>query len=136
MTDIRTANVEELASQLEWEDHAHQALLLAGRMTGDRPGFDGSWSILFSVIDLGAIATKRFDDATQKTIGEIVLGDIFAPGLNGLIDFPGVPLSFGIGAQLGPDLWADNGGASLPSARLHAFIAVDMPLFNLHVTSQ
>ena len=99
-----------------------------------------SQSLLISLIDIGAVTTYRFGDPDTEDVPQITLANILSPGVFYVIGFSEAPVSFGIGAQLAPQLHkvtaqaADlNGGANIA---LKAFIAVDLPLLNLKNTSR
>jgi uncharacterized protein (DUF433 family) len=116
------------------------------------PGFlswkrGGSLSIFASFIDLGAIVDYQLKQedrtnnsgSTEEVIVKdynIELAQIFSPGGYLVYGFPwNLPLSIGIGGQYGPGLSKiDAGGNTVitnPSWRWNAFLAVDIPFFNL-----
>lgn len=116
------------------------------------PGFlswqrGGSLSVFASLIDLGAIVDYKLkqdstiagDGSKEKVVSKdykIQLGQIFSPGGFLVYGFPwNLPLSLGFGAQYGPGLSKIEAGGNTvvtnPSLRWNAFLAVDIPFFNL-----
>jgi hypothetical protein len=107
----------------------------------------GSLSVFASLFDLGAIVDYRLKkDSTIASDGskevvvskeyEVQLGQILSPGGYIVYGFPwNLPLSFGLGAQYGPGLSKIEAGNNTvltnPSVRWNAFLAVDIPLFNI-----
>jgi hypothetical protein len=115
------------------------------------PGFTswgscGSLSLFLEVFDIGAIVDYklRVDSAlpgqNSPTISKnysVQLGQIISPGLYLVYGcFDNLPLAIGVGGQYGPGLSKiTNTGATVignPSIRVNAFLAVDLPLFNLY----
>lgn len=100
----------------------------------------GASSIFFSLVDIGAFSTVRFNDPNTEELPEVTFGNIFAPGLYYVYGIPRVPLSMGIGGQLGPQL-RDLTEAVPPShsdlnGSFRFFIAVDIPLLNFYTKSR
>ena len=106
----------------------------------------GSLSLFGSVFDVGAIVDYKLQVNTPATGSgqattvsknySVQLGQIFSPGLYLVYGFfDNLPLALGIGGQYGPGLSKINGGTAVvsnnPSWRWNAFLAVDLPLFNL-----
>ncbi|HEX5112955.1 MAG TPA: hypothetical protein VFV79_08915 [Saprospiraceae bacterium] len=107
----------------------------------------GSLSLFVSLLDLGAIVDYQLKAETITTPGgldtttihkdyKVELGQIFSPGTYLVYGLPWrLPLSFGIGGQYGPGLGKieDDNDVVInnPAWRWNAFIAVDIPLFNL-----
>ena len=94
----------------------------------------GSFTIFASLIDIGVVTAYRFTDQNSEELPELKLENIFAPGLSFIYGFPNCPLSIGIGGQLGPAL-RNITTEAIETAnglnyRIHAFIAVDIPLIN------
>ena len=123
------------------------------------PGFlslqrNGCFSLFFSAFDLGAIvdyklkkdSTIASDGSKEEVISKdykVQLGQILSPGAYIVYGFPwNLPLSLGFGAQYGPGLSKIDAGnkavVANPSVRWNAFLAVDIPLFNIknHVNSK
>jgi hypothetical protein len=100
----------------------------------------GSFSLFVPLIDIGAVTNFRFGDDMTEELPEIKLQNIFAPGLYLVHGWANLPISWGIGGQLGPqlrevnatDLTLDSG----PSFSLRAFVAVDIPLLNFYTKSR
>ena len=109
----------------------------------------GSASLFVPLLDLGAIVDYKLKydtlkDATATTPAVVntsktyttKLGQIFSPGVYIVYGFFGnLPLSLGFGGQYGPGLnEIDSNGTAIvdnPSWRVNAFLAVDIPLFNI-----
>lgn len=116
------------------------------------PGFlswksGGSVSLFGSLLDLSAIVDYKLKkDSTITANGttsaiskdyKVKLGQIFSPGVFVVYGFFGnLPLSIGAGGQYGPGLSKINVDNTTvinnPSWRWSVFLAVDIPLFNLH----
>jgi hypothetical protein len=95
----------------------------------------GSITAFISLIDIGAVTAYRVEDDSTATLPELELRNILAPGLSVIWGMPWAPLSIGCGYQLGPELRAIEEGAATSveaTYRFHGFVAVDIPLFNLH----
>jgi hypothetical protein len=99
----------------------------------------GSVTAFISLIDIGAIVGYRFvtdsGDVSQKF--KISLQNIFAPGGNLIIGLPNMPLSIGGGAQWIPVLQRDPKSNEFYNVdhsglRWQVFVAVDLPLLNVH----
>lgn len=94
----------------------------------------GSSSIFISLIDVGAFSTFRINDDETEALPEVTLSNIFAPGLYYVYGIPKIPLSVGLGAQLGPQLrkitTTDATTSDDINVSIRAFIAVDIPLIN------
>ena len=95
----------------------------------------GSLSAMISIIDLGALTAFRFKDPDADLLPDFNLQNIIAPGGYAVYGFgDNIPLSIGVGAQLGPNLRSitDTGAPTLNERawRLGGFIAVDIPLLN------
>ncbi|MBE7172414.1 MAG: hypothetical protein INR73_17635 [Williamsia sp.] len=104
-----------------------------------------STSIFVSLIDIGAVAAFRFRNDSVAQIPTIQLKDIFSPGVFLSVGIPKTPLSFNMGAQAGPNLRKVNvNAASKPGNdfnnkmywRYSASLCVDIPVFNLFVSSE
>lgn len=107
----------------------------------------GSISLFLSLLDLGAIVDYQLKAETITTPGgqdtttihkdyKVELGQIFSPGTYLVYGFPWrLPISFGIGGQYGPGLGKIEDDKDVvinnPAWRWNAFLAVDIPLFNL-----
>jgi len=106
----------------------------------------GSASVFASLLDLGAIVDYhlKYDSVSAggtKTVEtsknyQIKLGQIFSPGGYIVYGFPfNLPLSIGFGGQYGPGLSKVQADGTTvvdnPYWRWSAFLAVDIPLFNI-----
>lgn len=96
-----------------------------------------SFTIFTSIIDLGTLASFRFKDDNTSVASDIELKDIVAPGVFFIHGFGKSPISAGLGAQIGPSLRnVDAAGAAEINkdyyTRVAAFLAVDIPMFNLY----
>jgi hypothetical protein len=90
------------------------------------------------VLDVGAIVDYQLtSDSIAKIESEITWGNIFSPGAYVVYGFFGnLPVSLGIGGQYGPGLSSvnteDNSTViNAPNWRWGAFLAVDIPMFNI-----
>lgn len=94
-----------------------------------------------SVLDLGAVVSYRFqgertDSLQISTLPPIRWEQILSPGIFYVRGFKNSPISWGLGAQLSPQLRdiTNAEGETLTSAnafRFSSFIAVDLPLFTV-----
>jgi hypothetical protein len=96
-----------------------------------------------SLIDVGAIVGYRFatDTGNISSKFKVSLSNIFAPGGNLIIGLPNMPLSIGGGAQWIPSLQRDpksNDFYNIDHSawRFQLFVAVDLPLLNLHTSKR
>ncbi len=110
--------------------------------TGER---QWSTSVFISLVDLGAITAFRFRDDSTANVPTIQLRDILSPGAFLSIGIPKTPLSFNLGAQMGPNLRkVNNNDPSKPSNdyynktywRFSASFCVDIPLLNFYTKSK
>ncbi|WP_299362128.1 hypothetical protein [Winogradskyella sp.] len=96
----------------------------------------GSFSLFVPLIDIGAVTNFRFDDDMTEELPEIKLQNIFAPGFYVVHGWAKLPISWGLGGQLGPQLREVNAMTNTfdsdPSFSFRAFIAVDIPLLNFY----
>lgn len=102
-----------------------------------------STSLFVSLIDLGAVAAFRFRDDSTAQIPTIRLRNIFSPGAFLSLGIPKTPLSFSLGAQVGPNLRKvsvdpDKGNDFSDKIywRFSTSLAVDIPIFNFHTRSR
>ncbi|UII29180.1 hypothetical protein LVD15_12345 [Fulvivirga maritima] len=99
-------------------------------------GKGASFSVCLSLIDIGSVASFRFNDDATESVPEIQLKDIISPGIFGVYGFKDVPLSGGAGYQIGPrlhEVTADNADlVSETYGRFSVFLAVDIPIINFH----
>jgi hypothetical protein len=122
----------------------------AHRFLGMPTGKKGHWSYsaFISVIDIGAVASFRFQNDSIAQVPTIHLGDIVSPGLFLSIGIPKCPLSVNLGAQVGPNLRSvnvedkNNPGQYVNGYQDHIYIrfsaslVVDIPIFNLYTKSK
>ena len=108
--------------------------------------FVSSFSLYGTLIDVGALAAYRFNDAETETLPEIKLANIFAPGIYGVFGIRNIPISAGFGFQQGPALREvsiedpNNQGMFINETangyRWSVFLAVDIPLINFYTKSK
>ncbi len=95
-----------------------------------------SFSLFVPIIDVGAMAAFRLKDPDSETSSQVTLKNIIAPGVYGFWGFGNCPVSFGLGAQVGPQLRTiTSASAKLNKnyyVRYGLVLAVDIPLLNLH----
>jgi len=101
-------------------------------------GWSSTWFISF--VDIGSVAAYRFTNETADQVPTIQLRDIFSPGLFWSLGIPKSPLSFTLGAQVGPNLRKVNDTTNDYSnntyTRYSASICVDLPVLNLYTKSK
>ncbi len=98
-----------------------------------------SLSLMAVILDVGAIVDYQLtsDSSNAKIESKITLGNIFSPGGYIVLGAPwNLPISLGIGGQYGPGLSSvssvDNTTVvNEPNWRWGAFLAVDIPMFNI-----
>ncbi|MBC7826568.1 MAG: hypothetical protein H7122_02390 [Chitinophagaceae bacterium] len=105
--------------------------------------YEWSTTLFVSLIDLGAVAAFRFRDDSTSQIPTIRLKHIFSPGVFLSIGIPKTPLSFNLGAQMGPNLRKVNKDLSTGNDfnnriywRFSTSICVDIPILNFHTKSK
>lgn len=108
-----------------------------GKMGSSEKKGGKSLSFFASVIDLGALASFRFNDDQTSVASDIKLKDIVAPGGFLIYGFGKSPISIGAGVQLGPALRDvdPTGNADINKdyyVRAAGFIVVDIPILNLY----
>ncbi len=97
----------------------------------------GSLSLYAQLIDVGAIFAYRFSDETSQ-IPELKFQNIVAPGGYLIYGFGNnIPVSFGVGAQLGPNLRKidPNLGLSVDKTnawRMGVILSVDIPITHFY----
>jgi hypothetical protein len=101
-----------------------------------------STTVFITLIDLGAVAAFRFTDDSTSQIPSIKLKHIFSPGAFLSIGIPRTPISFNLGAQMGPnlrkvnnDLLKGNDFDDKIYWRFSASFCVDIPILNFHTKS-
>ncbi len=95
-----------------------------------------STSLFVSLVDVGAIATYRFQDDSTAALPDLTFRNIFTPGAYFVVGVSKAPVSIGFGGQMGPALrQIDAQSATISDGvnwRWGAFIAIDIPVFNLY----
>ncbi|HVX49269.1 MAG TPA: hypothetical protein VHB48_03895 [Chitinophagaceae bacterium] len=105
-----------------------------------KTNFGGAHSLFFSLVDIGAIVQYRFaePDASLSDSVKVRIENIFSPGAFYVFGVPKWPISIGAGFQWQPSLTrlaTDKATVAESSGvRYNLFIAVDLPLLNLHNT--
>ncbi len=100
-------------------------------------GDGGSLSFYTQVVDVGAIFAYRFSNQTEQ-IPELKFQNIVAPGFYGIYGFPNnIPVSVGIGAQLGPNLRKIDEELGLDVQTTNAWrfgfiLSVDIPITHFY----
>ncbi|MBK8041349.1 MAG: hypothetical protein IPK21_01045 [Haliscomenobacter sp.] len=93
-----------------------------------------SYSLMFSMLDLGAVASFRLGDQDAGLLPELSFENLVAPGAYFLLNLPRSPFSLGVGSQYGPrarKITLANGLETRSSAwRWLLFAGVDVPIFN------
>ena len=108
-----------------------------GKIRNDETRGGKSLTFFASIIDLGALASFRFNDDQTNVASDIHFEDIFAPGGFLIWGFGKAPICFGVGVQMGPSL-RDVDPTGNPNInkdyyiRTSGFIVVDVPFFNLY----
>jgi hypothetical protein len=100
----------------------------------------GAMSVFVSVINIGALASYRLQNDSIKSIPEITLANIIAPGINVVFGRLGnTPLALGIGYEYGPQLrkvTIEGIDKVANSSRITAFLCVDIPFFNIYTKAR
>ncbi len=93
-----------------------------------------SYSLLFTMLDLGAVASFRIGDQDAGLLPELSFENLVAPGAYFLLNLPRSPFSLGFGSQYGPrarKITMANGVETRSSAwRWLLFAGVDVPIFH------
>lgn len=99
-----------------------------------------STSLFISLIDIGAVTAYRFKSDQAAEVPTIQLKNIVSPGAFLSLGLPGLPLSFNMGVQTGPNLRRITGApGDFDDRRYWRFstaFCVDIPLFNLFTRSR
>ena len=97
----------------------------------------GSFSLFVPIIDVGALVTYRFNDPLTNDLPDLTWSNLLAPGMFAVYGFGNdLPISLGFGAQRGPNLRTISSATAdikVSGWRYGAFLAVDIPVFNLFV---
>jgi hypothetical protein len=110
-----------------------------GRLKADKDNSlhgNKSLTLFLSIVDLGAPVSFRFQNDTLDEIPAVKLKDIISPGAHLIWGFGKVPISFTIGAQVGPNLRKVtsqyNEYANSRYWRFSSGLYVDIPVFIFH----
>ncbi len=101
-------------------------------------GKGGSFSLFFPMIDVGALASYRLNDNDFDNLPKLTFKNIFSPGAYLVYGFGNdIPLSLGMGAQMGPNLREVTNEArfnvtEVRGWRWGVFMAVDIPIFSIY----
>ncbi len=93
-----------------------------------------SYTLFLSVLDIGAVTSYRLNDTLASALPKLDFENFLAPGASFIYNFNKVPISMGVGWQLGPQtrkidpLQPD---LSSQASRFMVSLNVDVPLFNL-----
>ena len=93
-----------------------------------------SYALFFSMVDIGAALTYRWNNDTANLPQKVKLGQIFSPGLFGIWGFKNSPLALKVGTQYLPQLRSVKKGANVIEANAWHFsaaITVDIPVLIL-----
>ena len=97
----------------------------------------GSFSLFAPIIDVGGLVAFRFNDPYSSDLPELTWSNLLSPGLYGVWGLGNdLPISVGLGAQRGPNLrkiTVNDVQIERSGWRYGAFIAMDIPVFNLFV---
>ena len=95
-----------------------------------------SLTLFIPLIDVGSIATYRLSDDSSDVAADIKFENIIAPGLYFYYGFGKIPLSLGIGGQVGPQLREINDTDINVDKnfymRFGLNLVVDIPFFNFY----
>ncbi len=97
-----------------------------------------SIGLFFPLIDVGAVASYRFEDDSSATVPVITLGDIISPGVYLELGIPRTPLTFGFGGQIGPRLREVTSSANTIGDfywRTGFTLKVDIPILHFHAST-
>jgi hypothetical protein len=95
---------------------------------------NGNWSlgVMAQLIDVGALASYRMSASEEDLESEPEVGfaQVFSPGGYVVFGIPRVPLTFGIGGNVAPQLRKVSGTEERKNAsRFALMLAVDIPIF-------
>lgn len=92
-----------------------------------------SYTLFLSVLDIGAVTTYRLDDPMASALPKLEFNNFLAPGASLFYNFNKVPISMGVGWQLGPQtrkIDPLNPDITSQASRFLFSLNVDVPLFN------
>jgi hypothetical protein len=111
---------------------------LRGKKTDVKKG-EKSFSVFVQAIDIGTIASFRLGESDASVASEITLSNIVSPGLYFFYGLGKVPVSLGVGAQVGPELrQVTTSNVELEKnyyVRAGVSVVVDIPLMNFYTKS-
>ena len=116
----------ELAAHLPSSAAVWPAVLLGPE--ANIPVGKASLGLFISVLDLGAVATWRFDYEGFEGTDKPSLQHLFSPGAFLMFGLPKAPVALGFGASSTHALRVDGDGNSVDTVRAGGFLAVDLPL--------
>ncbi|MDX1639096.1 MAG: hypothetical protein R3281_14090 [Balneolaceae bacterium] len=96
-------------------------------------------TVFLSLVDLGGVASFRFEHDEEERLPELTLQNIIAPGAHLYIGIPGTPLVVGGGIQSGPQARKITTGGVVTEEsayRFHGMVGVDIPILTLFSTPQ
>jgi|GEM_PF-1191872 len=106
------------------------------RMRNGREVGGKSYSLFFPLIDVGALSTFRISDDSSNVAADIKLANIIAPGVYFYWGLGKVPVSIGLGAQVGPQLRDINAEVVNIDKNFYVRaglnVVVDIPFFNFY----
>jgi hypothetical protein len=120
----------------------HSIMFIGTGQEGWKKGKMGwSTSLFISLIDIGALTAYRFENDETAEVPTIQLKNIVSPGAFISLGIPKTPLSFNIGAQMGPNLrkittTTPDDDDNKRYWRFSTSFCVDIPLFNLFTKSR
>ncbi len=115
-----------------WQKHFNVTAPVGINVSFASIGKGGAFSAFVPLIDIGAIVNSQLTKDSSGIDQKIYLRNIFSPGFYLVYGCGGnLPLSFGCGAQYGPGLYKMGTDPLNPSWRFNAFLAVDIPMFNI-----
>jgi hypothetical protein len=95
-----------------------------------------AFTLFIPLIDVGSIATFRLNDESSEVAAEIKLENIIAPGLYAYWGLAKVPISIGLGGQVGPQLREVTAEQIDVDKnfyfRIGLNVVVDIPFFNFY----
>jgi|GEM_PF-2370815 len=92
-----------------------------------------SYTLFLSVLDIGAVTTYRLDDPMASALPKLEFNNFLAPGASLFYNFSKVPISMGLGWQLGPQtrkIDPVNPDITSQASRFLFSLNIDVPLFN------
>ncbi len=99
-----------------------------------------SMTAFLSLIDIGALASFRFNDDSTAVASTVQLKNIISPGIFLIYGFPKVPVSLAAGCQVGPQLRNINAtDISLSDnfyMRTSVSLLIDIPILNFYTKSK